>query len=506
MFFRRGKKVKRPLYRRIINAFIYFGLGVIVILIIAFAITQTSTFRNWLRETVIEQVNTSTNGELYIERIDGTIFTSLILNKTALTLEGDTILNAGSIEVKTSPLKMLFKIIYFRKIEIKDASIALLTDENGELNISKLIPPSEDLEEEETSEFKWKLQVADLTLSNVNAKLQSYKRKHSRANYKVIDLDDFRVNNINLSLSAFVDIKGHEFDITIHNFSANPNLYNFDLKDLSLKFLLVDDKAGVPYLNLITGNSQISLSAGLSNYKLLGEDKGRKIEDALMRLDFTAADFNFDNLSSFIEATDLLKGDVTIRLSANGSLNKLNIEKLVIEMQGTQLDGTGKLENITGGSSMNINTVFTNSRINQEDVNNLLHTIDLPVYKDLGIITFDTLSFKGSPLNFTGDVKLKTDKGNINTKAKLNLEKEEFEYDISFTTSNFDVSPFTGVTTKLNSKGTFTGRGLTPENISAKLNFNADGSVIDNNKFQNLKIDTEGKNGIITSHFSIHFG
>ena len=198
-------------------------------------------------------------------------------------------------------------------MEIKDATIALLTDENGELNISKLIAPSEDLEEEETSEFKWKLQVADLSLSNVNAKLQSYKRKHSRANYKVIDLDDFRVNNINLSLSAFVDIKGNEFDITIHNFSANPNLYNFDLKNLSLKFLLVDDRAGVPYLNLITGNSQISLSAGLSNYKLLGEDKGRKIEDALMRLDFTADDFNFDKLSSFIEATDWLKGDVTIR-------------------------------------------------------------------------------------------------------------------------------------------------------------------------------------------------
>ncbi len=62
MFFRKRKKVKRPLYRRIINAFIYFGVGLIALLMITFAVTQTSTFRNWLRETVIEQVNSSTNG------------------------------------------------------------------------------------------------------------------------------------------------------------------------------------------------------------------------------------------------------------------------------------------------------------------------------------------------------------------------------------------------------------------------------------------------------------
>ncbi len=506
MFFRRRQKVKRPLYRRIINAFIYFGVGLIALLMITFALTQTSTFRNWLRETVIEQVNSSTNGQLFIERIDGTVFTSFILNNTTLTLEGDTILNAGKIEVKTSPLKILFKIIYFRKIEIKDATIALLKDENGELNISRLVPPSEEPEDEEPSEFNWKLQVADFSLNGVNLKLQSYNYKNSNAFYDVINFDDLRVNDLNLSLAAFADIKGSEFAITIDNFSAKPNLNYFKLNDLSGKFLLVDDKAGVTDLNLVTDRSQISVSAAISDYKLLGEDKRRKIEDAFMRIDLAATDFNFDNLTSFIDATYLLKGNVTTHVSASGSLNNLVLEKLIVELQDSRLEATGKLRHITRGDKMIINTVFTDSYINQNDANNLLHTIELPVYEELGILTFSGLSFVGSPLNFNSGIKLKTDKGNLTASAHLNLEKDEFEYDINIETRNFDISPFAGVASDLNSEGSLKGVGFSPGTIIAQFKLNADGSTIDNNYFQNLDIEADGYNGIIKTGFSFVSG
>jgi len=375
MFFRKRPKVKRPLYRRIINVFIYFGVGLIILFMITFAVTQTSTFRNWLRETVIDQVNSSTNGELFIERIDGTVFTSLILNNTTLTLKGDAILNAGKIELKTSPLKILFKIIYVRKIEIKDATIALLKDANGELNISRLVPPSEELKDEESSEFNWKLEVADFSLNNVNLKLQSYNHKNSNAFYDVVNYDDLRVNDIYLSLAAFADIKGSEFKIIINNLSAKPNLNYFKLNNLSGKFLFIEDKAGITDFNLVTDRSQISLNAAISDYKLMGEDKGRKIEDAFMRVDLAATDFNFDNLTSFIDATYLLKGDVTTHVSASGSLNNLNLEKLIVELQDSRLEATGKLRQITRGDKMIINTVFTDSYINQNDANNLLHTI-----------------------------------------------------------------------------------------------------------------------------------
>ena len=97
MWFRKKEKIKRPFFRRIINYFIYFGVGVIILLLAVFGFTQTSTFRSWLNETITEQVNTATNGVLSIENIDGTIFTSLILSNTLYLLENDTLFFAKKI-------------------------------------------------------------------------------------------------------------------------------------------------------------------------------------------------------------------------------------------------------------------------------------------------------------------------------------------------------------------------------------------------------------------------
>ena len=136
------KKIKKPLTRKIINVFIYFGAGLIVVFLILFAISQTSTFREWLRDKVMATVNESINGELFIEEIQGTVCTSLILNNTTLVQGKDTLLFSEKIEVRTSPLKIVFKIIHFRKIELTNAKISLIKDESGALNISKLTRPS----------------------------------------------------------------------------------------------------------------------------------------------------------------------------------------------------------------------------------------------------------------------------------------------------------------------------------------------------------------------------
>ena len=50
----------------------------------------------------------------------------LILQNTVVTMEKDTLLNAGMIELRISPLKIILKKIYVRKVEIKDTRIAFV--------------------------------------------------------------------------------------------------------------------------------------------------------------------------------------------------------------------------------------------------------------------------------------------------------------------------------------------------------------------------------------------
>ena len=139
---KKKEKKKRTPLQKIVNVFLYIGLSIFLLLIIAFAVSQTSFFRNWLREQAISIANDALNGEVYIGRIDGTIFTSLILRDTYVAMDSDTLLSASRIEVRTSPLQLLFKKIYVRKLELDSTYINLIRERDGTLNLSKLIPPS----------------------------------------------------------------------------------------------------------------------------------------------------------------------------------------------------------------------------------------------------------------------------------------------------------------------------------------------------------------------------
>ena len=125
-------KKKRTLLQRVVNIFLYIGLGILILLILAFGFSQTSTFRNYLKDFVVDKADSALNGNLHIDKIEGTILTSLILKNVVINMGKDTLLKAGAISVKTSPLELLFKKIYVRDFEIRNSIISLKKDKSGE--------------------------------------------------------------------------------------------------------------------------------------------------------------------------------------------------------------------------------------------------------------------------------------------------------------------------------------------------------------------------------------
>ncbi len=505
MFFRKKPKIKRPLTRRIINFFIGTGVGLIVILLVAFGYTQTSSFRNWLKDFIVEQVNSSTNGKLAIGNLDGTIFTTLVLSNTSYIFEKDTLLTSEKIEIKISPLRVLLKTIYVRKLEIENTKIALLKDENGVLNFSKITnPPEEKVMEEtvtETEPFSWKIDISELNLKNINFRHQSFANKNSTAYYPRPDMDDFRLDSLNLSLTADINIAINEYQLKISEFSVKPNLTGFRLLNLAGNFILLDDIAGITDLNIITERSFVSLNAGVSKFYLFTDDEFN-IAESPIKLEMKAMNINFDDLTNFIDGTDILKGSVETHLSAEGTLNDLYVKNLEVKLPESNLNASGYLQNITGGEEMIINMNFKNSFINQDDVTNLLPTLDIPTYKHYGVLQFDSLSFEGKPLDFNANMLLKTDKGNVSGQVKMNLTGEEIEYDYRIKTSNLNLMPVAGIKTNLNLVGTLKGKGFSPENLETLIQIEAGASNIADIFFSDFSIQAEGSKGIINTNIS----
>ncbi len=504
MLFKRDKDAKRSLFRKTVNGFIYAGVSFVGLFIILFGISQTSTFRNWLRDKIVEEFNNASDGKLYIEKIDGTLLTSLTLNNSNLTLDSDTLFTAEKIEIKTSPLKILFKLIYLRNVEIKNCNISLLKDEKGELNISRLFPPSEEPEDTTSSTFNWKIQVADLALNDINFKLQSIRNKNSNKIYSQPNFDDLRINNLNLSLAGFVDLSENEFHLSIANLSMIPNLNGFNLRHFSANINLVGDRTEINNLNLVTDRSNVSINASVNDFAFLDSKETRKFETAVLDLKLEANKFDFDDLSNWISGTQLLNGKVRTNIDISGTFTELYLNNLNINYnEETILKGKGELKNILAGTGMQIKMLFTKSQVNQTDVNDLLRDIDIPVYSEYGLLKLDTLSYSGKPLAFTSHAILTTDKGSVNLNATLNLENQDMEYDISFKTRDLDIQPATGLHTNLNSVGSLKGKGTDIKTLQSNIKIKNSNSTISEYYLNDFSVACNAEGGKINLNLNL---
>ncbi len=505
------KTKKRTLFHKTVNVFLYIGIVILVILLLALGFSQTSTFREMLRDKIVTVADKELNGNVSIGKIDGTILSSLFLRNTVVNMGKDTLLNAGLIEVKISPLRIFLKRIYIRQLQISNTKIALIKDSNGTLNISKLLrssspaPPSVSSSSNPDSAtgnnpnpFPFKIEVAGLKLTNVNFSLQDSDKINSDKDYNFLNMHDLRIKNINMSLVALADIAHKSFELKINEFSFLPNLKNFMLKDLSGEFSI--DTAGVFVNNmkLITEGTELNLTAKLDRFNLFNKASISKLGNDNVEVNLNAGKFNFDDLSSVIPSTGILKGTASVRLKASGKMNELNINKLVVNYLDTHLEAEGKVENVFDPDDIDISTDFNNTVINQPDIDKMLPTIGIPVFKNLGLVTFDTLSFRGNPLNFSAKAFLRTAKGDVYLKSALDIRKKVMKYNIYLATKNLNLLPFTGVLTNLNSKGTIVGSGLSPKNLNSKIKFVANGSSVYGNKIDTLNLVADASNKKIT--------
>ncbi|BDQ04066.1 hypothetical protein [Ignavibacterium sp.] len=478
----------RRVLRYIVNTIVYFVVGLIFLLMVVFVISQTNFFKEWLRDTLVETLNKEIKGSLSVEEIDGTIFTSLQIKNAVLTsLQKDTVVSVGFIELRTSPLKLLFKNIYARHIELRDVNAKLVEEEDGELNLLKIFPSSEEPEDTTKSEFPFTITVASLELNNINFSFQKYNLVGSTAYYPSMNFDDFRIKNLNLSLSAFADLNKYDYQLQIDKLSFEPNFTFFNLKNLSGRFLLTRNAAGIDNLNIETDDTELNLSAGITYVDFLENFSEEDLKTAPLRIDLDINKLNFNAISTFFPDLDMLGGDLNGKLSVTGTMNDLLVKKLELYTGRTSIVANAELKNLLGPDSLRINASLDNSYIFLPDVGTILKSQSFNDYKDFGLIKFNELKYIGTPNSFTSTFALESQKGKLKGKSFLDFSSDNMKYDAELFTENFDFSTFTGIPSRINSNLKIIGEGTDPETVNAKVQLDALNSSfgkLDINSFQ----------------------
>lgn len=488
-------KKKRPISRKIIHGVVYTFVGIFVILLLLFGFSQTAYFKNWLRDEVEEQVSTLLNGELEIGKIEGTIFTSLKLKNTVLTQGDKPLLEAEKIEVKMSPLKLIFKVIYLRKFELQNAKINLVEDENGKLNLIKLLPETE--EDTTTTTFPFDIQVASLAFDNVDFSIKRYDYLNVDDTYKQLNLNNFILNNINLNLSAFADINDNEYRLNIDKLDFNSNIESFNLKNLSGNFLLTSEAAAIGDLQIKTSRSDFILHAAVNNINIFEEIDLEKFNSSDIKLELDAPSLSFEDLAVFIPGMEIINGNVEAVIKAEGTFAELDIDELNVKYRNTTINGYAQLLNVLGGEDLYITADLSGTKIDPDDPERLLSGVEIPTFPDYEYFAFDTLRYAGKPLSFMTNFHLRTAKGNIGAAADLNFSTSLLNYDVDLYTRNFDMQPLTGTSSNLNLSLTAEGSGTDPENLNTDINLIANNSVVSGYNISELKLEGDAENKLV---------
>lgn len=478
------KIVKRSLFRKVINSFIVASLVIIIALLLIVGFTQTKTFREFLRKEIISIVNKETNGKLNIEKLDGTLLTSLLLRNTSIVVDNDTLLFANTIEVKTNPAQLLLKKIYIRKVLIQDAKIQMLQDADGKWNIGKFIKPTP--EDTSKSTFSFIIHAPDIQFRNISFLKQSFGNHGSRQIYSNANFDDIRLQNLNFSAEAIADIESSNFLLILKELSFEPNLTRFKLRYISGEFAVTKKFVSINKFYFRTDSSEVKINARIDSINLLGKIGLNDFKNCPVTVDAKASPFNFDDLSSFINATEILKGNPSFELRARGKFGAFKIDKAKLDFRDTHFDFSGQVLNLNNPSKLYLQAKVTDTDFDYKDVNALLPWLKLPSYAKM-VLTNVNIEYEGEPTNFKTKFSGNVNDGNIEGEGSMNVAKEPMTYDIKFACSNLNLEALTNFPTSINARGSIAGQGTNPFDLYSDLKLNVFKSMI--NKYSIDKFD-----------------
>jgi hypothetical protein len=495
---KKEEKPKRSLLRKIFNGVIGFFVGLIILFVLLVGFSQTYTFREFLKNKIISAFNENSQGKLSIGRIEGTLLTTLTVYDVSITVDNDTLLSSGKLKAFISPLQIFLNKVYIREFHAEDMRVALLQDDKGIWNFSKVLKAKDTTK---TESFINSFQVNNIDIKNLRFIRKTNQYLNVNTDYDIINFNDLDISKININASVVGNIKDDDYALKLNNFSLQPNLKKFTIKKFSGEFFVNTKYASVKNFRIETDSSDINLTARLDSVNLF---KGITLEDfknypAQIQLDVKS--FWFDDLSSFLEATDILKGRPSLKLVADGKFGAINIRQLKLKYLNTNFDIKGSLTKLNTPEEMYIDASIQKAHINYNDVLSLLPNLKLPVFKDLVLKNTD-IKFKGEPTKFNSKLTADVDEGKLNLEGYLNVKPKLMEYNVKIETDKLNLKSITGFDTELNSVSTLKGKGVRPQDLESQFNSQISNSKVQNNVVHDFKIAATGSAGNIIIDFS----
>ena len=494
-----ANKIKPSILKKKRGFFSYLILFItasLLFLILLVSVTQTSVFKNWLKDFASDKFNDEfgTKGaSLKIGSLEGNLFSEVIINNALLKINKDEAVRFDRVKVTFSIFKLFDK-----EIEVSD--ITLL---NPSVNFVKIVTPggdsvwniayifeSEEKKEEEPGEFDWKINVQRLRIEKLNFVMLGSKpgdipiQALQIINEKSFNTGNLNISNFSIETRIQYDKNAAQLWINYLGFKTN---FGFDLKGLSGDFYISESRAEINKLNIETSRSWLQMDyVFIDKINLMKVEGLPSFKGKDLRLSMTAKNFDFDDLKSFLPAVDFLDRDVFLELKCKGKFDDMFIEKCAFKTTNSNLNFTGRMINLNDPEQLWFDVAANDIKLDPEDTKIYTPGLPVPDYSHVGVVT-GSLTYKGEPLEFYTTFDINSAIGSVKGFYEMNLKNNAITYKTSVDAKSVNIGKLVkdpGLESDITGKIEADGRGFDPASINSNVKYE-----LTNTKIFEQKID-----------------
>ena len=466
--------------KHILRLILYGIGGLLLLLLLIAAFTQTQMFRDRLRAVALSQLDTLLIANVQLGDISGNLVTGFSINGITLTLRGDTILHAEQLSIRYDVFALPGKSIAVHDIILHRPVIHLTRSGAGRWNVEEMIRPTE--KDTSAGAFDWPLTVRRFELRDGAFSITDSIGMVEPEGDRLPDAVRYsRLNVRELNVVLSFQMRNSEYQATLNKFSCAIARTPIRVQQLTGEFRLTPSGAEVNEMRMVTDSSRFALTAGLSGRKLFGGLELKQLKDAPALVDLWIDRLNFHELGCLIPPTAFLRGSVDGTLHAEGPFGSLHVERLDLRFGSSRILANGAVLNLHDPDSLAFDVQIGESEIDPGDVLQLMPTLDLPDFSSIGPVTFKGL-YRGTPSDFTVQLTADSRVGSVRTdEFALRIGgPRTLQYRGSVFIRNVDLARLLDrgeLESNLNGRVTVNGYGVKPARMNAMASASLDTST-----------------------------
>nr|WP_243652179.1 translocation/assembly module TamB domain-containing protein [Mariniflexile fucanivorans] len=412
----------------------------------------------------------------------------------------DAITNLDT-KIQFKKLKTEVEIIDLEKQIIALKTIELI-ETNGEITLTASNKSTESKEKtaENTSSSSWKIDVADISLTNLNF---AFDNNNAVKTVQGIDFNHLKLNDLNFQgKSIAINNTAYSGEIETLSFKEKSG---FSLEALTTEFNYASQSASLKKLYLQT--PQTTLQNNILIFYPSIESLSENPENLVVDANLIDSKLGFKDVLLLVpqlNSNDIFKNNPNAIVNFNaiikGKIDDLNINTFTANGIGsTNVNINGTISGLPNIEKAIFNLNILNFETSSKDIysftpkNTIPNTIKLP--ENLNVEG----NFKGSLNDFQTRLNLKSSMGNALVEATFDQSRKNNEkYIADASVENFDLGKFikNDQFGKVTVNATVNGRSLDPSTMTAKLNSEIVTAKFNNYDYKNILLNGSIDKGV----------